>query len=77
MRHTPEPPDKQAIVIPKVLLEQSQNGSSLLDTLTGLVNRLSAILALPAAELVDRRLELPGHHAGELSRDWFPAFQPK
>jgi hypothetical protein len=77
MRHTPEPPGKHAIIIPKILLEQSQNGSSLLDTLTGLVHRLSAIHALPAAELVDRRLELLGHHAGQLSGYWFSASQLK
>jgi hypothetical protein len=77
MRHAPEPPGKHAIIIPKVLLEQSQNGSSLLDTLASLVNGLSAIRALPAVELVDRRLELLGHNAGQLSGDWFPAFQLK
>jgi hypothetical protein len=77
MRYTPEPPGKRAIIIPKVLLEQSQNGSSLLDTFAGLVNGLGAILALPAAELVDRRLELPGHHAGELSGYRFPTSQLK
>jgi hypothetical protein len=77
MRHTPEPPGKHAIIIPKVLLEQSQNGSSLLDALAGLVNGLSAIRALPTTEHVDRRLELLGHHARQLSGYWFPASQLK
>jgi hypothetical protein len=66
MRDAPEPTVKHAIVLTKVPLERVQNGSSLLDTLAGLVDGLSAVHALPTAEFVSRRLELLGHHAGQL-----------
>jgi hypothetical protein len=72
----PEPPVEHAIVAPKILLEQVQNGSRLLHRLAGLVNRFSTADAPPVAKILDRLLKLPGHHASERAGGWPPAFQP-
>jgi hypothetical protein len=61
--------------VPKILLEQVQNGSRLLDALARLVDGLSAVRALPAAKLVDRLLELLGNQVRQFAGCWFPAFQ--
>ena len=76
MGEAPEPPVEHAVVAPKILLEQVQNGSRLLDRLAGLVNRLSAADALPVVKILDRLLELLAHHARQRAGGCFPAFQP-